>query len=387
MFRYTVYVPFDQIEKIQIYPAKGKYTAASLRKAIGCDYIINGGLYTMSSMRPNCKLKIDGTIYSNDQWSYESPAWNNPPTNFSFDTIPGNFNISKKNCITAMTLKYRGKRYDWSIQSADNNPAIGYSTKRSAMGIKNSQLALYVGSDNMIPSQLYNYLNSQGWSDILMMDGGGSTQGYLGSGKSVTSSRKVHNYICVFLKKKTTTPSTPEKEEEDEAEKNNYDVSKNPYPVPTRNIKYYTTGNDVRWVQYMLNCHDITVDIDGSYGPASQSAVYEFQADHGLPSTGIVDAATRNMMKKNHPDDLKENQEQINPYPKPTRYAIQYYTTGEDVKWVQFQLKKAGFYKNDSIDGSYGPGTVQAIKDFQKAKGLEVDGSCGPATQAALAKI
>jgi len=32
------------------------------------------------------------------------------------------------------------------------------------------------------------------------------------------------------------------------------------------------------------------------------------------------------------------------------------------------------------IDGSFGPGTVRAVKAYQSANGLSVDGSCGPNT-------
>lgn len=390
MSRYLRYIPFDKIQKIQIYMAKGKYTAAQVKSITGCDYIINGGLYTMATMKPNCPLKVDGVVQVIDKYSYIAPAWNNPPTNFSFDSVPANGTLAKQNYIAAMTFKYGGKKYDYAINSADKNPAIGYSTKRSAIGIKNGQLALYVGSDSFKPSALYNYLNSQGWSDIMMMDGGGSTQGDLGNGMKVTSTRKVHNYICVYLKDGPSTGTDPD--EPVIPPPTDFVNGKNPYPVPTRAITYGMTGNDVRWVQYQLNCHDLMVDVDGSCGPACQSAIKEFQADHGLDVDGSCGPATREALKKDHPADLQNGGcisgsiTARNPYSKPTRSPIKYYTTGEDVKWIQFQIKEAGYYKME-IDGSYGPGTVEGVKTFQRANGLEVDGSCGPATQAALMKL
>ncbi len=57
-------------------------------------------------------------------------------------------------------------------------------------------------------------------------------------------------------------------------------------------------------------------------------------------------------------------------------------TMGRDVKWVQAVLLKLGY--EIAIDGMYGPATENAVKQFQKDKGLEVDGSCGPATRAKL---
>lgn len=67
--------------------------------------------------------------------------------------------------------------------------------------------------------------------------------------------------------------------------------------------------------------------------------------------------------------------------PKYTRAL--YYTkpifTGEDVKVIQQQLKDLKFY-SDKVDGLFGQNTETAVKSFQKANGLEVDGSVGPKT-------
>lgn len=56
---------------------------------------------------------------------------------------------------------------------------------------------------------------------------------------------------------------------------------------------------------------------------------------------------------------------------------------GETVKALQRLLKSMGYYSMD-IDGSAGEGTVRAIRAYQSAKGLGVDGSCGPKTWAKL---
>ena len=51
--------------------------------------------------------------------------------------------------------------------------------------------------------------------------------------------------------------------------------------------------------------------------------------------------------------------------------------------WIQGQLHQRGFYKGD-IDGVYGSATEQAVRDFQKSVGLDVDGVAGPDTVGAL---
>lgn len=57
---------------------------------------------------------------------------------------------------------------------------------------------------------------------------------------------------------------------------------------------------------------------------------------------------------------------------------------GAEVKWVQTRLNVHG-YKLD-VDADFGPLTESAVRAFQKAQRLEVDGIVGPQTWAALAK-
>ena len=57
--------------------------------------------------------------------------------------------------------------------------------------------------------------------------------------------------------------------------------------------------------------------------------------------------------------------------------------TGADVKELQSYLNQLG-YSCGGVDGDFGDNTEIAVRAFQKAKGLEVDGSYGPKTHAAL---
>jgi peptidoglycan hydrolase-like protein with peptidoglycan-binding domain len=56
---------------------------------------------------------------------------------------------------------------------------------------------------------------------------------------------------------------------------------------------------------------------------------------------------------------------------------------GTDVKQLQQQLKSLGYYTG-SVDGKYGAGTTNAVKDFQSANNLQADGVAGKATQQAI---
>lgn len=62
--------------------------------------------------------------------------------------------------------------------------------------------------------------------------------------------------------------------------------------------------------------------------------------------------------------------------------AIKYGMKGDEVSNLQTSLKNAGY--NIDVDGSFGPQTLAAVKQYQQANGLTVDGMVGPQTQAAL---
>lgn len=65
--------------------------------------------------------------------------------------------------------------------------------------------------------------------------------------------------------------------------------------------------------------------------------------------------------------------------------ALKQSSSGGSVKWLQLMLNYAG-YKLTS-DGSYGPATKLAVKDFQRKTGLTVDGIAGAKTIAKLKEV
>ncbi len=60
-----------------------------------------------------------------------------------------------------------------------------------------------------------------------------------------------------------------------------------------------------------------------------------------------------------------------------------YGSSGSEVRQIQTRLKNWGYYTG-SVDGVYGSKTVTAVKYFQRANGLTVDGIAGDATLAAI---
>lgn len=60
--------------------------------------------------------------------------------------------------------------------------------------------------------------------------------------------------------------------------------------------------------------------------------------------------------------------------------------TGESVRWMQSRLAEKGYLRKTEIDGDFGRITLGALLCFQFEHGLDVDGVCGPMTQAELTK-
>lgn len=72
-----------------------------------------------------------------------------------------------------------------------------------------------------------------------------------------------------------------------------------------------------------------------------------------------------------------------NPVPEPTKPTLRTGSRGEDVRILQENLRQLGFL-NDTADGIFGTNTNAAVRNFQKAQGLSVDGVVGAGTWAAL---
>jgi len=118
------------------------------------------------------------------------------------------------------------------------------------------------------------------------------------------------------------------------------------------------TGPRVVTIQYLLNARGAGLAVDGIFGPATQQAVRNFQASHGLYVDGKVGAAT---------------------WPK-LIIQVQRGSTGNAVRAVQWSLRNVyGFY-NLAVDGIFGPATQNAVFKFQARFHIGVDGIVGPVT-------
>ncbi|MFG2921433.1 peptidoglycan-binding protein [Streptomyces sp. NPDC048305] len=137
-----------------------------------------------------------------------------------------------------------------------------------------------------------------------------------------------------------------------------------PTPPPSTGtwpvLKQGATGTDVRTVQYLLRGRGYSLAVDGSFGTDTHAKVRSFQSSSGLDVDGVVGPQTWSALIR----------------------TIHLGATGDAVRAAQTQLNAHG--ANLVVDGSFGTATDSATRSFQRAKGLEVDGSVGPITWQAL---
>ena len=126
---------------------------------------------------------------------------------------------------------------------------------------------------------------------------------------------------------------------------------------------------------------------DGRMGKETRDAIKGFQESIGLKSTGYIDKSTLTQLEDSR--RAKEILESKKDYGLKAKETKQKNSSKAEfrptAKEIQTALKNAG-YDPGSMDGKIGPRTRQAIKDFQKSKGLVPDGVAGPKTWASLGK-
>ncbi|WP_438387080.1 peptidoglycan recognition protein family protein [Actinopolyspora saharensis] len=104
-------------------------------------------------------------------------------------------------------------------------------------------------------------------------------------------------------------------------------------------------GDPVRVLQYLLNEHGASLTADGVYGPATESAVGDFQRSTGAVVDGLAGNQTWNQAVRERGSGDR----------------------GPAVRAVQHRLGTA-------VDGIFGPNTATAVRSFQADRGITTDG-------------
>lgn len=215
MSKYVASIPLGDIDRVQIYINKSVKTLAEIKAETGADYLINGGLY--EGKQAVCHLRADGRTYARDPYTYWGYAWDTGPE-ITLRSVPA---AERRNYICCVCL-LRGGRAETLIYNRD----VGGSRPRTAMGLKGGALCLYCTDSGRTPEELQAELLTLGWESAVMLDGGGSSQCDL-TGKRIVSSRKVHNLILVYKRKRA--PSEPDdSDKEDKPMSTKYTVCLDP---------------------------------------------------------------------------------------------------------------------------------------------------------------
>ncbi|MBX6388794.1 MAG: N-acetylmuramoyl-L-alanine amidase [Frankia sp.] len=112
------------------------------------------------------------------------------------------------------------------------------------------------------------------------------------------------------------------------------------------------------------------------FDPAMDRAVRAFQQSRGLSADGIIGPDTARA--------LEEARHQLGD--RLLYHAAGHPLVGDDVAALQERLSNMGFDVGRA-DGIFGPRTEAAVRDFQRNRGLEPDGRCGPVTLRELQRL
>ncbi|MBD0293026.1 MAG: N-acetylmuramoyl-L-alanine amidase [Jiangellaceae bacterium] len=105
-------------------------------------------------------------------------------------------------------------------------------------------------------------------------------------------------------------------------------------------------------------------------------AVRQFQQERGMSADGVVGPATYRV--------LDEARWRLGD--RLLSYVVANPQVGDDVLALQQRLTELGF-EVGLVDGVFGPRTGEALREFQRNVGLPADGTCGPGTFKALARL
>lgn len=75
------------------------------------------------------------------------------------------------------------------------------------------------------------------------------------------------------------------------------ETEQNPYKLTKRSLTMGCKGESVKWLQWELNRHGASLDVDGIFGKKTKLSVLLFQKDHGLVQDGIVGSRTIAQLK------------------------------------------------------------------------------------------
>ncbi|MQS16189.1 hypothetical protein F7Q99_29160 [Streptomyces kaniharaensis] len=147
-------------------------------------------------------------------------------------------------------------------------------------------------------------------------------------------------------------------------------------PACPANLQQGEADGCITQLQLELNLTGAALTVDGQFGPATDTAVRNFQSAHALTPDGIVGPATKSALDSaaasaSGTADLRTQCGDLRTG-----------ASGPCVSTLQTMLNKFG--AGLTVDGQFGAATDTAVRNFQASHGLTIDGVVGTGTKNAL---
>ena len=157
--------------------------------------------------------------------------------------------------------------------------------------------------------------------------------------------------------------------------------------APVRLPRFGDKGDIVVAVQNALMQNGFTLrgGATGVFDQNTRTTLRNFQKVVGLKVTGRVDAATAKVLKINV--EAPSSAPTSTSFPFTMDTLPQRGAQGDAVIAVQKAIEAAGTPVRGGIDGVFGLGVTRTLEDFQRAKGLTVNGLLDEATATALGLV
>lgn len=272
-----VKIPKSETAKIAIIKTDCKLTLKQVVDKYHPNYAINGGLYdTHTGFVNSIPLRINGTTIATSSDGYWMMAWDTGP---DICMIHSKDMGKWKNAVACSTMLKDGKETIFTY-----TPAQGGIRGRTALGDDKDNIVLFVTTDKngqLSPNSLRTKMKTGGCQNAIMLDCGGSSQGYMNGTYLQSENRKVAYWICIWLKGEQQPTALC------------------PYREPTITVTINTIGEPAKWVQWHLQKAGYNIGkLDGWFGNKSAAALMDFQKKNGLTIDGMCGKMTRAKLKE-----------------------------------------------------------------------------------------